>query len=273
MDSLMREPPQDRYTHGHHESVVQSHARRRAEVEAWFLLPRLKPGMRLLDAGCGPGTITAGLAKAVSPAPVVGLDAAPAVLEHARAHVSAVDVGNATFIAGDIYTLDVPDAEFDVVYANQLLQHLTDPARALGEMRRVLKPGGLLAVRDADYATMSPHPKFPEFPEWNRLYHEVAYRNQAEPDAGRVLPTWVRAAGFAEIELHPNVVAMDGEEARIWGRTWAQRILYSSVADQALEYGLADQDELQRLSKGWATWAESASPFFMFTQMAVLAAR
>ncbi len=269
----MSESPPDRYTHGHHESVVQSHARRRAEVEAWFLLPRLTAGMRLLDAGCGPGTVTAGLARAVSPGEVIGLDAAPGVLEHARAHALEEAVENVTFVAGDVYALDFADAEFDVVYANQLLQHLTDPVRAIEEMRRVLRPGGLLAVRDADYATMSPHPKFPEFTDWNRLYHRVAYRNDAEPDAGRSLPAWVRAAGFSSVETHPNVVAMEGEEARIWGRTWSQRILYSGIADQALEYAFADQADLERISKGWANWAECEDPFFMFTQIAVLAVR
>ncbi|MCY3557255.1 MAG: methyltransferase domain-containing protein [Chloroflexi bacterium] len=269
----MSDASTDRYTHGHHESVVQSHARRRAEVEAWFLLPRLGPGMSLLDAGCGPGTVTTGLARTVSPGNVVGLDAAPGVLEHARGHAQEERVDNVTFIAGDVYALDFPDAAFDVVYANQLLQHLANPVRAISEMRRVLKPGGLLAVRDADYATMSPHPKFPEFLDWNELYHRVAYRNHAEPDAGRTLPAWVRAAGFLEVEIHPNVVAMDGEEARIWGRSWSQRILYSGIAEQALEHGLAEQSDLERISRGWATWAESDQPFFMFTQIAVLATR
>ncbi len=267
----MSDLSRDRYTHGHHESVVQSHARRRAEVEAWFLLPRLRAGMRLLDAGCGPGTVTTGLARAVSPGEVIGLDAASGVLEHARAHASEEAVDNVSFVAGDVYQLEFADAEFDVVYANQLLQHLTDPVRAIAEMRRVLRPGGLLAVRDADYATMSPYPKFPEFADWNRLYHEVAYRNNAEPDAGRNMPAWVRAAGFGDIEIHPNVVAMEGKEARIWGRTWSQRILYSGIADQALEYGFADRAELERLSNGWASWAETEAPFFMFTHIAVLA--
>ena len=269
----MADTPRDRNTHGHHESVVQAHARRRADVEAWFLLPRLRPGMRLLDAGCGPGTVTAGLARAVAPGEVIGIDVAPGVLDHARAHADEEGVENVTFREGDVYALDHPDASFDVVYANQLLQHLTDPVRAIREMGRVLRPGGLLAVRDADYATMSPSPKFPEFEDWNRLYHQTAYRNGAEPDAGRALPSWVRAAGFAEIELHPNVVALDGEEARTWGRTWSQRILYSSVADQALEYGYATQADLDRLSRAWATWAESGSPFYMFAQVAVLAER
>ena len=93
-------------------------------------------------------------------------------------------------------------ASFDVAYANQVFQHLTDQPRALSEMRRVLKSGGLLCVRETDYATMSPAPKFPEFEEWSSLYHRVAYQNGAEPDAGRYLARWVREAGFADYEIH-----------------------------------------------------------------------
>ena len=269
----MSEPPRDRYTHGHHESVVQSHARRRAEVEAWFLLPELRAGMRLLDVGCGPGTVTAGLARAVAPGGVVGIDLSADVLGLARSHAVTERLKNVKFQIGDVYQLEFGDGAFDVVYANQLLQHLTDPVRAIREMRRVLKPGGLLAVRDADYATMCPSPKFPEFDQWNALYHQVAYRNRAEPDAGRELTRWVRAAGFGEYELRPDVAALDGEEARIWGRTWSQRILHSEVGSQALEYGYAKQSDLDRISEGWTRFAEADEPFFMFAQIAVLARR
>lgn len=269
----MSEPPRDRYTHGHHESVVQSHARRRAEVEAWFLLPELRSGMRLLDVGCGPGTVTTGLARAVAPGGVVGIDLSADVLGFARGHAASERVENVTFQLGDVYRLDFADGAFDVVYANQLLQHLTDPVRAISEMRRVLKPGGLLAVRDADYATMCPSPKFPEFDDWNELYHQVAYRNRAEPDAGRELTRWVRAAGFHDYELRPDVATFDGEDARTWGRTWSQRILHSEVGSQALEYGYAEQSDLDRISEGWTRFAEAEEPFFMFAQIAVLARR
>lgn len=269
----MTDAPRDRYTHGHHESVVQSHARRRAEVEAWFLLPELRPEMRLLDVGCGPGTVTAGLARAVAPGLATGIDLSGSVLEFARDHAASERVENVSFEIGDVYRLAFGDASFDVVYANQLLQHLTDPVRALRELRRVLKPGGILGVRDADYATMCPSPKFPEFEQWNALYHRVAYRNQAEPDAGRELTRWVRAAGFADYELRPDVATFDGEDARVWGHTWSQRILHSEMGSQALEYGYAEQADLNRISEGWTRFAESESPFFMFAQIGVLARR
>lgn len=263
----------ERYTHGHHPSVVAQHARRRAEVEAWFLLPRLRSGQRLLDVGCGPGTVTSGLARAVAPGLVTGLDAAADVLATAREHAAETGLANLEFVEGDVYALDYADDTFDVVYANQLLQHLSEPVAALQEMRRVLRHGGLLGVRDADYATMQPYPKFPEFERWNALYHQVAYANNAEPDAGRVLPSWARAADFAGIETHPNVVLLEGEEARIWGEAWSQRILHSAVADQALEYGLASQAELDALSAAWLRWSAQPEALFMFVQIAVLAGK
>ena len=263
--------PRERYTHGHHPSVVAQHARRRAEVEAWFLLPRLHSGQRLLDVGCGPGTVTTGLARAVAPGLVTGLDAAPDVLAAARQHAAETGPDNLEFVEGNVYALNYPDDTFDIVYANQLLQHLSDPVAALREMRRVLRPGGLLAVRDADYATMQPHPKFSEFERWNALYHQVAYANNAEPDAGRKLPSWARAAGFIQIETHPNVVLLEAEEARIWGEAWSQRILHSAVATQALEYNLATQTDLNALSIAWQTWSQHPEALFEFIQIALIA--
>ena len=269
----MAEGSRERYTHGHHPSVVAQHARRRAEVEAWFLLPHLRAGQRLLDVGCGPGTVTSGLARAVAPGLTTGLDAAADVLVTAREHAVELGSDNLEFVEGDVYALDYADASFDVVYANQLLQHLADPVAALQEMRRVLRPGGLLGVRDADYATMHPAPKFAEYERWDALYHAVAYVNNAEPDAGRYLSGWVRAAGFDEVELQPNVQLLEGDEARIWGEAWSQRILHSAVASQALEYGLATQAELDELSAGWLRWSQQPRPLFMFIQIAALARR
>lgn len=267
----MTDVPRDRYTHGHHQSVVQNHARRRAEGEAWFLLPHLKAGMRLLDVGCGPGTIIAGLAKAVAPGEAIGIDLSEEVLVQARDHAAAEGVDNVTFTYGDVYQLEYQGGTFDVVYANQVFQHLTNQPWALNEMRRVLKPGGLLCVRETDYATMSPAPKFPEFEEWSNLYHRVAYQNGAEPDAARYLAGWVREAGFADYEVHPNVVVMDGDEARFWGNMWSQRILHSNVGVDALAYGLAEKADLERLSAAWTQFAESEWPFYMYAQLGVLA--
>ena len=140
------------YTHGHHESVLRSHEWRTAENSAGYLLDRLEPGMDLLDVGCGPGTITIDLAARVAPGSVVGIDRSDEVIAQAGALARSRGVENVTFATGDVYALDFPDASFDVVHAHQVLQHLREPVDALRELRRVLRPGGTLAVRDSDYA-------------------------------------------------------------------------------------------------------------------------
>ena len=113
------------YTHGHHESVLRSHKWRTAENSAGYLLPHLAPDAKVLDVGCGPGTITAGLADRVPRGHVTGIDAVQDILEQARE--AAGDRENMDFAAGDVYALGYPDASFDVVHAHQVLQHLSDP--------------------------------------------------------------------------------------------------------------------------------------------------
>ena len=184
------------YSHGHHKSVVNAHAIRTAEDCAAYLLPELKPGMMLLDVGCGPGSITVDLAERVAPGQVIGLDRSDDVLTQAAELAALRGIENATFVSGNIYDLEFDDDTFDVVHAHQVLQHLTDPVAALYEMRRVVKPGGIVAVRDADFHGMSWYPELPELADWMATYQQIARGNRAEPDAGRHFISWAQAAGF-----------------------------------------------------------------------------
>ncbi|GAB3904649.1 methyltransferase domain-containing protein [Microbispora bryophytorum subsp. camponoti] len=180
------------YTHGHHESVLRSHRWRTAANSAAYLLGELKPHMRILDVGCGPGTITADLAELVPQGEVIGLDSEPGILEQARREAQARGLGNVSFTTGDVNALGYPDASFCVVHAHQVLQHVGDPVGALREMRRVTKPGGIVAVRDSDYAGFVWYPQIPALDDWLDLYRRVARANGGEPDAGRRLRAWAR---------------------------------------------------------------------------------
>jgi ubiquinone/menaquinone biosynthesis C-methylase UbiE len=249
---------QERYTHGHHDAVLASHRTRTVANSAAYLVPLLEPGQRLLDVGCGPGTITADLAELVAPGEVVALERASEVLDEAASVEAERGITTITFTAGDVYELDFPDASFDVVHAHQVLQHLGDPVAAMREMRRVVRPGGVVAVRDADYQAMAWHPEEPRLDRWNEIYHRAARNNGAEPDAGRRLLAWANQAGFDEVRPSASVWCFADDESRAWwSELLARRMTESPVAKQAVDEGIATVGELDQVAEGWRIWGRS----------------
>ncbi|BCJ74359.1 hypothetical protein CS0771_39030 [Catellatospora sp. IY07-71] len=252
------------YTHGHHETVLVSHRWRTAANSAAYLLPHLRPGQTLLDVGCGPGTITAELADAVAPGRLTALELTEDALDLARAEIAARGTANVEFRTGDVHALDVPDGSFDVVHAHQVLQHLADPAAALREMRRVCRPDGVVAARDADYAAFTWYPLIPALDEWLALYRTVARHNGGEPDAGRRLHAWARAAGCTDVTATASVWCYAAPEERAWwGGMWADRVVQSALARQAVALGLATADDLRRMADGWREWAAADDGWFI----------
>lgn len=254
------------YTHGHHESVLRSHTWRTVANSAAYLIPHLQPNMSILDVGCGPGTITADLAALVPQGYVTALEHASAVLEQAKSFADARKLTNIAFVVGDVHALDFPDASFDVVHAHQVLQHVGNPVQALREMRRVTKPGGIVAVRDADYAAMTWFPEVSGMKEWQAMYLAVARRNGGEPNAGRMLHAWAHEAGFE----WRNITAGAGTwcyqtpgDRAWWSSLWADRILASAFKDSALAGGHATQEELEKLSLAWRDWGTKEDGWFV----------
>lgn len=262
----------DTYTHGHHESVLRSHIWRNAENSAAFLLSRLRSGDRLLDVGCGPGTISVDLARLVEPGEVTAIDVSEEVIERARSLAGSGAPTNLDFRVGNVYALDFADETFDVVYAHQVLQHLSDPVSALREIRRVLRDDGVLAVRDADYSSFIWYPADARLTKWMSLYHEVMARNGAEADAGRHLGHWVREAGFCETTLSSsNWTYTSDEERAWWGQLWADRIRESAFAAQAVSYGMASSDDLNEIADGFIDWSNNDEGLFVVVNVEVLA--
>ncbi|GES28956.1 class I SAM-dependent methyltransferase [Streptomyces angustmyceticus] len=253
------------YTHGHHESVLRSHTWRTVANSAAYLRDALRPDMRILDVGCGPGTITADLAALVPDGQVTGLEHAPDVLRQARATAADRGLTNFRFAVGDVHALDFPDDTFCVVHAHQVLQHVGDPVQALREMRRVTRPGGLVAVRDSDYSAMTWYPEVDGMADWLRLYLRVARANGGEPDAGRRLHAWARQAGFA-----PDAITATAgtwcyrtpEERSWWSELWADRTVNSSYARLAVDGGHATTEQLDRIARAWRAWGAEEDGWF-----------
>lgn len=244
------------YTHGHAESVLRSHTWRTVNNSAAYLAGHLRAGLDVLDVGCGPGTITVDLARRVAPGRVLGVDSVSEALQRARSSAEGAGIDNVTFDQQDTYALDSGDDTFDVVHAHQLLQHLGDPTAALREMLRVCRPDGLVAARDGDYAAMTWYPPDPRLDRWLHIYRAVARGNGAEPDTGRRLLAWARAAGASDIRASASVWCHASPQDRAWwGGMWADRITDSAIARQAIDGGYASATELQDIAAAWNDWA------------------
>ncbi|WIX83749.1 methyltransferase domain-containing protein [Amycolatopsis carbonis] len=251
------------YTHGHQESVLRSHRWRTAENSCAYLLPRLAPGQALLDIGSGPGTITADLAALVAPGRVTGLELTEAARRLGEAEAAQRGVHNVEFVVGDVHALDFPDDSFDVVHAHQVLQHVADPVQALREMRRVCRPGGLVAARDADYAAFTWHPADAALDRWLEVYRQAFRANGSEPDAGRRLLTWAHAAGFTGVTPSSATWCFATPDDRAyWGGMWADRVLNSDTTTQILRDGLAQPAELDEISTAWRRWVADPDGWF-----------
>ncbi len=260
------------YTHGHHESVLRAHRWRTAANSAGYLLGHLRPGMSLLDVGCGPGTITAELAGIVAPGGVTAVENAPEVLGTAKRE--AEEAGAVWFVATDAHALGLASGVFDVVHAHQVLQHVADPVQVLREMRRVCAPTGVVAVRDSDYGAFTWYPKVPELDEWLVLYKRLAKANGGEPDAGRRLLAWCLRAGFQDVTPSSSTWCFATPRDREWwGHLWADRVANSRFAEQALSSGLAGRGDLERIAHGWRTWSRAPDGWMSILHGEVLARR
>ncbi|AGP30732.1 class I SAM-dependent methyltransferase [Corynebacterium terpenotabidum] len=271
-------PPQ--YTHGHGGAVLDNHSRRTATDSLAFVLPHLTSGSRVLDVGCGPGSITLDLAAMIAglggaASQVTGVENTPAPLAVAVAAAQARGIA-AQFRTGDVYRLPFEDGTFDVVVAHQVFQHLTDPVAAMRECLRVTVPGGIVALRDADYAAMSYHPAPLGMREWTHRYRAMARANGAEPDAGRCLVQWALEAGCAPADLvyssstwvYANVPG--GRPTTEFAESWCARVGETRFRDQlAGVLGTWDADAVDtavdRICDGWRQWAADPAALFLMS--------
>ncbi|MGR0219196.1 class I SAM-dependent methyltransferase [Agromyces sp. ZXT2-6] len=272
MDGASGAGSRDAYTHGHHESVLRVHEWRTVANSAAYLVPHLAEGMRVLDVGSGPGTISIDLARRVRPGQVVGIDAADDVVERANGLAASEGVGNVEFRVGDAYRLDFDDDSFDVVHAHQVLQHLARPVEAMREFRRVLKPGGVLAARDVDYGGVIWSPESPVLERWRSLNEAICAWNGGEAHAGRMLKRWAREAGFAEVRASGSVWVFESDRDREWwGGAWAERAVRSQFAAHAIESGHSSRAELDRIAEAWRGWAADSDAWFLMPHGEIIA--
>jgi len=260
------------YIHGHHESVLIAHRRRTAANSAAYLLEHLGPGNSLLDVGSGAGTITADLAGLVAPGQVWAVERTWSALDLTMAETAARGRGNVTGVVADAAALPFAARAVDVVHAHQVAQHLAGPVDALTEWRRVCAADGVVAVRDADYAAFTWGPELPELDRWRQLYLAEARASGGEPNAGRHLAGWAKAAGFSQVEVTTSEWRYaEPAQRAAWGLTWAERTEESAFAQRVVDSGRATPAELAQIATAWRTWAATDDAWFVVPHTEILA--
>jgi ubiquinone/menaquinone biosynthesis C-methylase UbiE len=280
-------PAPHTYKQSHSPATLATHSARTATSDAAFLLPHLFPSAHILDVGCGPGTITLGLAASLGPSgSIVGVDISAEVLAKAQtaADKAAADTANSkanvSFVLGNVLDkLPFDDEIFDVVFASQLLGHipLPDlPVKALTEMRRVLKPGGILATRDALETHAYPRSLGLELERvfFERQWRAIQGSGPGEERTSMVIPGLLRRAGFEEgnVKVGGSVRVLATEKERRWlvGSMVGRLEEGGTLHKNWLEVGYTDVD-VEEAVDALERWAGTEDAWYLSSQVEVLA--
>lgn len=245
------------YTMGFSQEMLESLRRYTAEASAAYLLPYLRPGLRVLDLGCGPGTISVGLAKAIDPGELHGVDMEESQIELARAVAASQGRENAIFHVGDVTSLPFDDDFFDVAHCHNVLMHIPDTGAVLTEVKRVLKPGGLIACREMICASCFNQPNFGVLRNAWDMFEDLLAADDGHPQIGKELKTHFVAAGFAHVQITGSwdVYSTPADVEFIFGFA-NQWFLSPEITEAAIKYGASTPELVERIREAYVQWKD-----------------
>lgn len=245
------------YTMGYGEEFLQVLKRRSAETHAADLLPRLRPGMRVLDFGCGQGTISVGLAKAVEPGELHGIDVETSQVVAATEAARAGGHDNAVFQVGDVTDLPFEDGWFDVVHCNAVLMHVPDTASALAEIARVLKPGGIVSIRELNTSSSFIEPDFGNLHQAWQAYAALLAGNGGHPQMGTKIKGILRDAGFADVEANGSFELFHTDADREFFHGFLRQWFFGpEIVEAATKHGVVEPEQFEAWRRGMEAWKD-----------------
>lgn len=261
------------YTMGYGPAATAIMAMRTAQNHAAFFIRHLKSGMSLLDCGCGPGTVTLDLAEIVAPGQAIGTEIEESQVAIARENASKRNVSNIRFEVANIYKLPFEDAFFDAVYISAVLGNLQTPVRGLREALRVLKPGGVIGVKEFDHGGDIVYPFGPSLRKYNDLYLRLRRENGHDPEGGRKIGAYLLEAGFDEVEMtacfetYANPMMLRGAAELNIG------LLNEMWGDEFTSRGWATKEDIDEMTDGWQKFANLPGAFFAVAWCEAIARR
>ncbi len=254
----------EQYSPGYGEDLVGSYQERSVGREAAFLRSFLRSGMKLLDCGCGPGSITVGLGQLVSPGEVHGVDVEPSQIAIASARQQEAGVANLRFEVGSVYALSFPDDTFDVVFMHAILQHLREPLAALREARRVLRPGGVVGVRDDDLGSLVLSPTNPDMDRLIEILGRIMQRSGGNPYVGRTHRRLLREAGFSRVRGSASSEC-DGTPEATTTRGDLGASLLAHMSDDIVAQNWATVAQVERMIAASKAWGRDPDAYDVIT--------
>ena len=255
-------PADHAYTMGYSEEFQQLLRRRSADTHAAYLLPHLSPGMRLLDFGCGPGTISMGLARAVEPGELHGVDVEESQIDMARSAARAGGHANASFHVGDVTALPFEDNYFDAAHCHAVLMHVPDTQAVLAEVKRVLKPGGIIASREMFVSSSFLEPSGEDMEDAWRTFARLLRGNGGHPQMGSELKGAFLEAGFADIRASASFDHFGSAEDVAFLRGFIDDWFHSPrVVEAAVQFGLASREQFDQWRKSLDDWRDHPGAF------------
>jgi ubiquinone/menaquinone biosynthesis C-methylase UbiE len=259
---MMRDEMAERYTIGYGEAADRWMRQRTAAVDAGFFLPHLRRGARVLDVGCGPGSITIGLAETVAPGEVIGVDAEPLQIERARALSEGRSLANVRFEVANVYDLPYADASFDAVFAHFLLGNLHEPLRAMREFRRLLRGDGVAGVLDTDWGFWILEPTTPLLQRFQTVLTNAVEHSGSSPYYARYQRRLLLDAGFSRVEGYARAGDQGTpERTRLAAANLEARLRAPAVWHSILAEGWADTATLEAMCAELREWAERPDAF------------
>lgn len=245
------------YSLGFSEELLEALRRNTAETSASYLLPYLRPGLRVLDLGCGPGTISVGLARAVAPGQLHGVDIEESQVELSRSVAEANGVENATFHVADAADLPFADDSFDVAHCHNVLMHVPDTRAALAEVRRVLKPGGVIGCSELICRSSFTYPEYGVLQHGWRIFEDVLRTDDGHPNIGRSLKEQLLASGFSAVRASASLNVHDSpSDVDFIYRLVTTWFLSSAITEAAIEYGVATAEQCAQIRAAYEMWKD-----------------
>lgn len=251
----------EQYTPGYSHNATQFMAQRHADAHAGFFMPYLKPGMSVLDCGCGPGSITLDLATQLTEGYIIGIDINESQIETAQNQGSHLK--NIHFQIANVYDLPFDHGQFDAVFSHALMEHLSDPIAALQEIKRVLKPQGILGVCSPDWRGFIISPLTPALEAAIHFYQKIQIENGGNPYIGAHLATLMLKAGFHQVSADARYECYPDRE--LIGEYLAQRLECAPQLDKAIEKNLIGAQTLQEMIQALRTWQHKPEGLFAQT--------